>query len=100
MSLDLRDHKLGCPLRLAVRPGAPRTSFLGERDGALRLAVAAQPEKGKANKAALRFLAKALNLSRAELELIGGETSRKKVVLCRQLRPEELRARLAELMPE
>ncbi len=84
----------------AVRPGASRTKVLGERDGALRLAVVAPPEKGKANKVALRFLAKALNLSRARLELVGGETSRNKVVLCRQLRPEELRARLAGLMPE
>ena len=100
MSLDIRDHKSGCTLRLAVRPGASRTRVLGERDGALRLAVAAPPEKGKANKAALRFLAKTLNLSRAKLELVGGEISRNKVVLCRQLRSEELRARLAGLMPE
>jgi uncharacterized protein YggU (UPF0235/DUF167 family) len=83
-----------------VRPGAGRTAVLGERAGALRLAVAAPPEKGKANKVALRFLARALNLSRAGLELASGETSRRKVILCRGTSAEELEVRLAGLIAE
>jgi len=98
--LDVRSHKLGAGFRLTVRPGAQRTRVMGEHAGALRLAVAAPPEKGKANKVALRFLAKALNLSRAELELAGGETSRQKVILCRGLSAEDLEARLAGLIAD
>lgn len=98
MSLDIRDHKSGATLRLAVRPGAGRTEIRGEHDGALRLAVAAPPEKGKANKAALQFLARTLSLSPADIEIIGGETSRKKVVFFRVLGAEELGARLEKLL--
>lgn len=98
MSLEIRAHRDGATLRLAVRPGAQRTAVSGEHDGALKLAAAAPAEKGKANREALRFLAGELRLRRAQLELIGGEHSRAKVLLCRGLRPEELRARLAGLV--
>ena len=100
MSLDVRAHKLGASFRLTVRPGAQRTGVTGEHAGALRLAVAAPPEKGKANKVALRFLAKALNLSRTGLELAAGETSRDKVILCRGVSAGELEARLAGLVAD
>jgi hypothetical protein len=90
--LDVREHRLGATLRLAVRPGAPRTRPAGEHGGALKLAVAAPAERGRANAEALRFLAGALDLSAARLELLSGELSRDKVVLCRGARAGELRA--------
>ncbi len=100
MVFDIRGHKRGCTLRLVVRPGAGRTEILGEYGEALRLAVAAQPEKGKANREALRFLAKTLSLSRADVEIVGGETSREKVVLFHDVKPEELAARLGEMLSD
>jgi uncharacterized protein (TIGR00251 family) len=98
--LDLRTHKLGSTLRLAVRPGAPRTAALGVHGGALRLAVAAPPEKGRANREALRWLSRALGLPAAAVELLAGETDRHKVALCRGMGAEALRAKLATLLLE
>jgi uncharacterized protein (TIGR00251 family) len=98
MKLEVRSHRNGATVRARVRPGAPRTGVVGERAGALRVALAAPPEKGRANRELLRFLAKALRLPRAGLELVGGERSRDKVVLCRGLGPDELRDRLAGLV--
>jgi uncharacterized protein (TIGR00251 family) len=100
MTPEIRTHRLGCTLRLAVRPGAPRDRILGEGGGALRLAVAAPPERGRANRAVLRFLAKGLSLPRADLELIGGETSRSKVVLFRGMGPDQLAERLGAAMSD
>ncbi len=97
-AVEVRAGRGGASLRLAVRPGAPRTRALGEHGGALKLAVAAPPEKGKANKEALRYLAEALNLSHADLELISGEGSRRKVLLCRGVEPAELRERIEKLL--
>jgi len=98
VAVEVRAGRRGASLRLAVRPGAPRTRALGEHGGALKLAVAARAQKGKANKEALRYLAEALNLSRADLEILGGETSRRKVVLCRGVGPGELRERIGKLL--
>jgi hypothetical protein len=75
-----------------VRPGAGVTRAAGEHGGALRLAVAAPPERGRANAEALRFLAAGLGLAAGRLELLSGGLSRNKVVLCRGLDAGRLRA--------
>jgi uncharacterized protein (TIGR00251 family) len=49
----------------------------------LRIHVTAAPEDGKANKAVLKLLAKALGVPKSALEIIRGETSRDKVVRVR-----------------
>ena len=46
----------------------------------LRLRVSASPEKGKANAAVFKLLAKAWGLPKSSLELVSGETDRNKVV--------------------
>lgn len=94
MPLEIRAHKLGATLRLAVRPGAGRTAALGERAGALRLAVAAPAEKGRANREALGWLAGALDLPKADLEILSGALGRDKVILCRRLDAAALRAKM------
>ena len=48
------------------------------RAGKPQIAVTAAPEKGKANKAIIAVLAEALSLAKSEIELISGETSRRK----------------------
>jgi uncharacterized protein (TIGR00251 family) len=69
---------------------------LGVRDGTLRLAVAAPPEKGKANRAVRRLLASVLKVRLSEVELTSGESSRDKTVRI-ALSPAEVRARLRKL---
>ena len=67
------------------RPAGPgparrprRTRVLGERAGALRVAVTAAPEKGKANAAIADVLAEALGCKASQVGLLSGETSREK----------------------
>ena len=54
----------------------------------------AQPEKGRANEAALRLLAERLGLPRAALSIIRGATSRDKLVQVDGLSEVELRTLL------
>lgn len=98
--LEVRAHRLGATLRVHARPGAARTAPAGVHAGALRLAVAAPPEKGKANREILRYLARVLAVPKADLELLAGELARDKVVLCRGLSAETLAARAGRLVDE
>lgn len=68
--------------------------FYGE---ALAVRLAAPPEKGRANRALLDFLAGALDLRRSDLELVAGPQSRDKIIRVRGLAPAELQRRLAGL---
>ena len=84
----------GTRLRLRVKPGARKTAIVGVHGGALKVAVAAAPEKGKANRAVVRLLAKALNLPSLAVTITSGETSQDKVAEI-ALRPAAVRAILA-----
>jgi uncharacterized protein (TIGR00251 family) len=53
---------------------------MGDR---LRVAVVAPPVDGKANEAVVRALAEALGVPRAAVEIIRGETGRRKTVRLR-----------------
>lgn len=58
-----------------VVPGASRTRCLGELDGRLKVAVAAPPEAGQANKALTAFLAKMLGVKKTAIVVASGTTS-------------------------
>ncbi len=68
----------GWMLELHVQPGARVTAPQGEHGGALKLKLAAPPVDGKANTELQRFLARALGVARADIELVAGQTSRQK----------------------
>jgi uncharacterized protein (TIGR00251 family) len=81
-------------MRLRVKPGAKRAEILGAHGGALKISVTTAPERGKANRSALKLLARALDVPPTEIELIAGHGSSDKTVLV-PLAPEEIRRRLA-----
>ena len=76
--IELIEHSSGVILLVRAHAGARKNGILGERDGMLRVAVTAAPEKGKANKAIVALLAKTLGIAKTSIELIAGETSPQK----------------------
>ena len=83
-------HSHGCVIPIRAQPGAKRSAILGERNGALRVAVTAAPEKGKANDAIVEVLAEFLLCRRSQITLISGVTSREKAFLIEGMTPEEV----------
>ncbi len=72
-------------LFVRVTPGSSANKinkiFLDEKKQEwLRVNVAAPPEDGKANEELVKFLAKLLKISKSEITIIRGETSRLKVL--------------------
>ncbi len=65
-------------LALAVTPQAKRTGADGLHDGALRVRLAAPPVDGKANALLLAWLAEELGCPRRTLNLLRGDTARRK----------------------
>lgn len=98
MTPSIRTSGGACLLKVAARPGASRSGVTGLHGDALKVGIAAQPEKGRANKELIAFLAKALGLRRAQVALHSGETSRDKTVRVEGMSEAELRARIGELL--
>ena len=95
--IAITDHAEGCVLPVRAQPGARRAGVQGEQNGALKVAVTAPPEDGRANQALVEVLREALGLKRSQLELLSGQTSRDKRFLIRGLTRAELEQRLARL---
>lgn len=96
--IAVTDHAEGCILPVRAQPGARRAGVQGEQAGALKVAVTAPPEDGRANQALVEVLRKALGVKRSQVELIAGQTSRDKRFLIRGLARDELESRLAALL--
>ena len=88
----------GAAFRVKVHAGAKRNRVEGAPEGWLRVSVAAAPERGKANRAVLALLAKALRAPPSSLAILSGDTDARKRIGVSGLAPEELSGRLAALM--
>jgi uncharacterized protein len=78
--------------QVRVVPRASRSEIAGEHDGALRIRIAAPPVDGAANDELIRFLARALGLTRSAVAIIAGETSKLKRVRVHGARPADLQS--------
>lgn len=79
--IDLQERSGGVVLLIKAQPGARRSGIVGTHAGALKVAVSAAPENGKATAAIIELLAKELDLPRSNFQLLAGATSRQKQFL-------------------
>lgn len=92
--------RLGRAVELSVKvvPGASRDRVLGTWNGALRVAVCAPPEGGKANQALLRLLAEVLNVRPGAVAIVSGHGRPLKRVRIEPAEAEVVSARLHALL--
>ncbi len=81
----------GVQLDVKVVPGASRTKIAGVLGTALKLAVAAPPEGGKANAAVIKLLAATFGVKRGEVAIVSGHTQPHKRVVVAGLTVEKTR---------
>jgi uncharacterized protein (TIGR00251 family) len=95
----LRETPTGVILAVRAQPGGKKTAIIGiygEGDTAqLKIAVQAPPIEGRANEALVSYLAELFSLSRANVVLVNGETSRSKVILLRGVKLAHVQTKLA-----
>lgn len=76
----LKENKDSTFLNINVVPGSSKTEIVGPYGDFLKIKLKAPPQKGKANKELVEFLAKKLNTAKSNIKIIKGENQRKKVV--------------------
>jgi uncharacterized protein (TIGR00251 family) len=95
--IELSANDRGVILPVRAHAGSRKNGVLGEREGMLRVAVTAAPEKGKANRALIDVLSEALGVAKSSIELVAGETAVQKRFLIVGVDVGELQARLKDL---
>ena len=85
-------------MRLAVRviPNARQTEFSGRREGEVVLRLNAPAIEGKANKAALEFIAQYFGIARSRVTIVSGEQRRRKIFEIAGLELQEVVRRLPD----
>lgn len=91
-------HVDGTMLRAKARAGARRNGVTGLKNGSLAVSVTQVPERGKANRAILKLLAKQLSLRGSQLELASGENAPEKRLLIRGITPREIVQRIGNIL--
>ena len=88
-----------CVIEVRLQPRAGADEIAGERDGVLLVRVRAVPERGRANEALLRLIARRLKLPLARVELARGARSRQKLVRVSGLAEDAVRRGLGMRSP-
>jgi len=96
----LRVTDAGIVLSLFVQPRASRSKLIGLVEQELKIAVAAPPVDGAANKACCLFLAKYFGLSKGRVTLVAGQNSRHKRVLLADVDPLDVEAQLRKSLSD
>ena len=75
-----------------VVPRASKSEIVGLHGGALKVRIAAPPVDGAANAELIKLLAKQFGVSRSEVEIIGGQTSKTKHIRIGGISAQEIEA--------
>lgn len=71
-------------LQLQVKPNSKKQEIIVDSfDKKITVFVKAQPDKGKANKELLKFMAKIMEKTTSDISIVAGQTSRDKTIIVR-----------------
>ena len=78
--IDLTEKDGSIIFAVRIIPRASRSEIVGELGGALKIKISAPPVDGAANKELVKLLSKYFSVSKSLVEIVSGETSKKKRV--------------------
>jgi len=84
----------GVTFAVRVVPRASRNEIAGIHGDALKVRLTAPPVEGRANDALIAFLAKRLGVRKSQVEIVAGDTSRRKLIRVIGLSGQEVEERL------
>ncbi len=88
--IKIREIEDGIVVSVKVQPNSSNDRVIGEYADQIKIAVTVAPEKGKANKAVIKLVAKWLGIKNSDIQIISGETSRDKELFIRNITEEDL----------
>ena len=81
--LSIKEHPEGITFTIFVQPRSAKNMIVGVHGEALKIKLTAPPVDNAANKMCVKLLAKSLGISKSQIQIISGHTSRTKQILLR-----------------
>ena len=76
----IQENSHGIKFKVFIQPRSSKNMIVGLHDDAIKIKLTAPPVGGAANKMCIKFLAKYLKVPPSSLEIISGQSSRKKLI--------------------
>jgi len=77
-------------LTARIKPGASKNLILDIRSEYVKIAVKASPVDNKANKELISFLSKIFSVSKSDIKIVSGATSKTKLIKIADLNKEQI----------
>jgi uncharacterized protein len=90
--MPVKEEKQAITITVRVIPRSSRSEIVGEIDGAVRVRLTSPPMDGAANSELIKLFSKALKISKTNVEIIAGETSKTKRLRLTGVTGEQLRS--------
>ena len=98
-NFHLHNSKGGSAITVRVTPRSNRNQISDiQADGTIRIRLTAPPVDGRANDLLIEYLAEVLEVPKATIEIVAGESGRDKLISILDLDPETVQKRLIERM--
>ena len=78
--INFTEKKDSLVFNVRVVPRASKSEIVGEHDFALKVRIASPPVDGAANAELIKLFAKSFGVSKAQVQIIGGHTSKTKQI--------------------
>ena len=75
-----KENEPSVTLSIRIQPRASKNEIVRMEGGGLKIRLTAPPVDGAANEALVKFLARSLGVSKSQVEIVSGHTSRHKVI--------------------
>ena len=75
-----KEEATAATLSVRIQPRASKNEVIRREDGGIKIRLTAPPVDGAANEALVRFLADTFSVSKSQVEIVSGHTSRDKIV--------------------
>ena len=90
----------GCVINCLATPRASKNALVAWHDGRLKIALAAPPVDGEANKTLVKFISEVLQVPKSSVSVTSGLTGRRKAVTVSGLTADAATKILSELVKE
>jgi uncharacterized protein len=77
-SRQQKQTEISATLSVRIQPRSSKNGVTRMEDGSLKIRLTAPPVDGAANEALIKFLSETLDLSKSQIEIVSGHTSREK----------------------
>jgi len=90
--INIREQDGSVTFNVRVIPRSSKSEIVGEYDGALKVKLTSPPVNGAANEELVKLIAKECEVSKSDVEIVSGRTSKTKQVRIRTKEPNRISA--------